>query len=383
MIHQLKTVKKMLNKKYDYIIVGSGIYGATFAYMAKQHGKKCLVIEKRSSIGGNIRCEDIDGITVHLYGPHIFHTSDDEVWQFVNQFVKFNNYINSPIANYNGELYNLPFNMNTFHEIWGNEVKTPEEAIKKINSEKDVKEITNLEEQAISMVGKTIYQKLVKGYTEKQWGRKCTELPPSIIKRLPLRMTYNNNYFNDKYQGIPIEGYNVLIERLLDGIEVNTNCDFLEKKEEFEKLGEKILFTGAIDEYFNYCCGHLEYRAVNFTHEVLNIPNAQGNAVINYTSNNEPYTRITESKHFLALTNDAINATQKTVITKEFSEEYDGTNIPAYPILTENNIKRYAKYKILSSRNKNVIFGGRLGKYKYMDMAPAIREVLDYWKNEK
>ena len=373
----------MLNKKYDYIIVGSGIYGATFAYMAKQHGKKCLVIEKRSSIGGNIRCEDIDGITVHLYGPHIFHTSDDEVWQFVNQFVKFNNYINSPIANYNGELYNLPFNMNTFHEIWGNEVKTPEEAIKKINSEKDVKEITNLEEQAISMVGKTIYQKLVKGYTEKQWGRKCTELPPSIIKRLPLRMTYNNNYFNDKYQGIPIEGYNVLIERLLDGIEVNTNCDFLEKKEEFEKLGEKILFTGAIDEYFNYCCGHLEYRAVNFTHEVLNIPNAQGNAVINYTSNNEPYTRITESKHFLALTNDAINATQKTVITKEFSEEYDGTNIPAYPILTENNIKRYAKYKILSSRNKNVIFGGRLGKYKYMDMAPAIREVLDYWKNEK
>ena len=298
----------MLNKKYDYIIVGSGIYGATFAYMAKQHGKKCLVIEKRGSIGGNIRCEDIDGVTVHLYGPHIFHTSDDEVWQFVNKFVKFNNYINSPIANYNGELYNLPFNMNTFHEIWGNEVKTPEEAIKKINSEKDTKEITNLEEQAISMVGKTIYQKLVKGYTEKQWGRKCTELPPSIIKRLPLRMTYNNNYFNDKYQGIPIEGYNVLIER---------------------------------------------------------------------------FTRITESKHFLALTNDAINATQKTVITKEFSEEYDGTNIPAYPIPTENNIKRYAKYKILSSRNKNVIFGGRLGKYKYMDMAPAIREVLDYWKNEK
>ena len=372
----------MLNKKYDYLVIGSGIYGATFAYMAKQHGKTCLVIEKRDFVGGNIHCKDIDGITVHFYGPHIFHTSDEEVWRFVNQFVTFNNYINSPIANYKGELYNLPFNMNTFHEIWGNEVKTPEEAIRKINSEKGNKEITNLEEQAISMVGKTIYEKLVKGYTEKQWGRKCTELPPSIIKRLPLRMTYNNNYFNDKYQGIPIEGYNKLIERLLDGIEVITNCDFFERKEEFENLGEKILFTGSIDEYFDYCYGHLEYRAVNFVHETLDMPNAQGNAVMNYTSNDKPYTRITESKHFLALTDEAINAIPKTVITKEFSEEYNGSNTPAYPIPTEKNIKMYEKYKALAEKNKKVIFGGRLGKYKYMDMAPAIREVLDYWKNE-
>lgn len=372
----------MLNKKYDYIVIGSGIYGATFAYMAKQHGKTCLVIEKRDFVGGNIYCKDIDGITVHFYGPHIFHTSDEEVWRFVNQFVTFNNYINSPIANYKGELYNLPFNMNTFHEIWGNEVKTPEEAIRKINSEKGNKEITNLEEQAISMVGKTIYEKLVKGYTEKQWGRKCTELPPSIIKRLPLRMTYNNNYFNDKYQGIPIEGYNNLIERLLDGIEVITNCDFFERKEEFENLGKKILFTGSIDEYFGYCYGHLEYRAVNFVHETLDMPNAQGNAVMNYTSNDKPYTRITESKHFLALTDEAINAIPKTVITKEFSEEYNGSNTPAYPIPTEKNIKMYEKYKALAEKNKKVIFGGRLGKYKYMDMAPAIREVLDYWQNE-
>lgn len=371
----------MFNKQYDYLIVGSGLYGATFAYMAKQHKKRCLVLERRKHVGGNVYCETIEGITVHKYGPHIFHTSDKEVWDFVNKFVHFNNYINSPLAIYHNEMYNLPFNMNTFHQLWG--IHTPADALHMISKEKKTfDKITNLEEQALSLVGKTIYEKLIKGYTEKQWGRPCNELPSSIIKRLPLRMTYNNNYFNDIYQGIPNGGYNSLIVALLDGIEVKTDCDFLENRAEYENTADKIIFTGTIDSFFNYCYGHLEYRALRFEDEILNETNVQGNAVINYTTKQIPYTRITEHKHFECLSNDMIEAIKKTVITKEYSEEYNGSNEPAYPIPTPRNNELYMKYKRLSQKYPNIIFGGRLGTYKYMDMAPVIKEVLNFWKYE-
>lgn len=373
----------MSNKQYDYLIVGSGLYGATFAYMAKQHAKKCLVLEKRDHIGGNVYCETIEGITVHKYGPHIFHTSDKEVWDFVNKFMHFNNYINSPLARYGNELYNLPFNMNTFHQIWGIQAITPADVSHIISKEKKCfDKITNLEEQALSLVGKTIYEKLIKGYTEKQWGRACNELPPSIIKRLPLRMIYNNNYFNDIYQGIPIGGYNSLIESLLDGTEVKLRHDFLKNRTQYEKIADKIVFTGTIDSFFNYCYGHLEYRALRFESEILNMPNAQGNAVVNYTDKQVPYTRITEHKHFECLSNDMIEAVKKTVLTKEYSEEYNGSNEPAYPIPTPRNNELYMKYKRLSQKYPNIIFGGRLGTYKYMDMAPVIKEVLNFWKHE-
>jgi len=370
----------MLKKPYDYIIVGSGIFGSTFAYQANKGGKCCLVLEKRDKPGGNIRCEDIDGITVHKYGPHIFHTSDEGVWNFVNAFVHFNNYVNSPLANYRGELYNLPFNMNTFRQLFG--VKTPEEAIERINKEKFTGVPSNLEEQALSMVGDTIFNKLVKGYTEKQWGRNCKDLPASIIRRLPLRMQYNNNYYNDKYQGIPIEGYNVLIEKLLEGIDVRTNCDFFDNREEYENLGEKIIFTGPIDEYFNYCYGKLEYRSLRFETEILETSNLQGVAVMNYTDKETPYTRITEHKHFLCRTTEEINKIEKTVITKEYSEEYNGKNEPIYPVPTEKNLKLYNLYKELAKGSPNVIFCGRLGEYKYLDIAPVIRRALDLWDTE-
>lgn len=371
----------MLKKTYDYVIVGSGIFGSTFAHQANKHGKRCLVIEKRDNIGGNIRCENIEGITVHTYGPHIFHTSDEEVWNFVNRFVHFNNYINSPLANYKGELYNLPFNMNTFKQLWG--IKTPNEAIDKISEERFTDTPLNLEEQALSMVGKTIFNKLIKGYTEKQWGRDCRELPTSIIKRLPLRMQYNNNYFNDKYQGIPIEGYNVLIEKLLEGIEVKTNCNFFDNREKYKSIGKKIIFTGPIDAYFNYCYGKLEYRSLRFETETLGENNFQGVAVMNYTDKEIPYTRITEHKHFLCQTTEEININPKTVITKEYPEEYNGKNEPIYPIPTEENLKLYSQYKELAKNYPNIIFCGRLGEYKYLDMGPIIRKALDLWKNEE
>lgn len=374
----------MCNSCYDYLIVGSGIYGATFAYLAKQHNKKCLVIEKRPFIGGNIRCEEIEGITVHIYGPHIFHTSDKEVWDFVNRFVTFNNYINSPIANYKGEIYNLPFNMNTFQKLW-NDIITPDEAKRKINSEKVITEKPprNLEEQAISMVGETIYEKLIKGYTEKQWGKKCNELPVEIIKRLPLRFTYNNNYFNDVYQGIPIEGYNTLINKLLDGVDVILNCDFCKERSKYENIADKIVYSGPIDSYFDYSLGRLEYRALRFETEIKDISNLMGNAVVNYTDADVPYTRITEHKHFVCLTEDDVNMNKKTIITKEYPEEYNGMNEPIYPIMTEKNKVLYEQYRKLAEQHKKIIFGGRLGTYRYMDMAPIIRGVLNYWKYEK
>jgi UDP-galactopyranose mutase len=358
-------------KKYDYLIVGAGLYGSTFAYFARQKGKKCLVIDKRPHVGGNIYCENIEGINVHKYGAHIFHTSNKKVWDFVNSFVEFNRYTNSPIANYKGKLYNLPFNMNTFYELWG--TKTPEEAKIKIEEQKKqygVDNPQNLEEQAISLVGKDIYEILIKGYTEKQWGRKCTELPAFIIKRLPVRFTFDNNYFNDKYQGIPIGGYNRLIEGLLKDIEVKTNYNFIENRNELSDLADKIIYTGMIDEYYDYCFGHLEYRTLNFEKKILNQSNFQGNAVINYTDAETPYTRIIEHKYF------EFGLQPKTVITKEHSSEWKEGSEPYYPINDPQNSSLYEKYKDLANKEKNIIFGGRLGEYKYYDMAPIIEQVL-------
>ena len=370
-------------KTYDYLIVGSGLFGATFAYKAKQAGKKCLVIDKRNHRGGNVYCESIEGINVHKYGAHIFHTSNKEVWNFVNSIVEFNRYTNSPVANYKGKLYNLPFNMNTFYQMWG--VITPEQAKKKIEEQKaaateamkkaGITEPRNLEEQAISLIGTDIYETLIKGYTEKQWGRKCTELPAFIIKRLPVRFVYDNNYFNDKYQGIPIGGYNKLIDGLLDNVEVRTNVDFFENRSYWENIAEKIVFTGKIDEYYDYRFGKLEYRTVRFKEEVHDCTNYQGNAVVNYTEKMVPYTRIIEHKHFEMFGTEVDNS-PKTVISKEYSTEWKDGMEPYYPVNDEKNNILYARYKELADKEESVIFGGRLAEYKYYDMAPIIEKVL-------
>lgn len=367
---------------YDYLIVGSGLYGATFAYFAKLKGKKCLVIDKREHLGGNVYCEDIEGIHVHKYGAHIFHTSNKKVWDFVNSFVKFNRYTNSPIANYKGKLFNLPFNMNTFYQMWG--TITPQEAYKIINEQKlkaetmikakGYSEPSNLEEQALCLVGEDIYKTLIKDYTEKQWGRKCTELPSFIIKRLPVRFTFDNNYFNDDYQGIPVGGYNKLINSLLSGIDVQLNTDFLSNREELQKLADKIVFTGKIDDFYDDCFGKLEYRTVRFETELLQVNNYQGNAVVNYTSHNEPYTRIIEHKHFEP-ENPAYNK-NISIISREYSTEWKDGMESFYPINDEKNSVLYKKYKELADLEKNVIFGGRLAEYKYYDMDDVIEKAM-------
>lgn len=365
-------------KKYDYLIVGAGLYGSIFAYEMNKKGKKCLVIDKRNHIGGNIYCENIEGINVHKYGAHIFHTSNKEVWEYINQFCEFNNYINSPIANYKGEIYNLPFNMNTFNKLWG--VVTPKEAKAKIEEQKkefSISEPKNLEEQAISLIGKDIYKKLIKGYTEKQWGRKATELPAFIIKRLPVRFTYDNNYFNDRYQGIPIGGYAKIIEKMLNGIEIKLNTNFFDDREYFENIAEKIVFTGMIDEFYNYKFGKLEYRSLRFETEILDEENYQGNAVVNYTEREIPYTRIIEHKHF------EFGKQEKTVITKEYPSEWKEGDEPYYPVNDEKNNKLYEKYRELAEKETNIIFGGRLGEYKYYDMDKVIEKVLEDLRNEK
>lgn len=370
-------------KKYNYLIVGSGLFGACFAYKAKQAEKRCLVIDKREHRGGNVYCENIEGINVHKYGAHIFHTSNKKVWEFVNSIVEFNRYTNSPIANYKGKLYNLPFNMNTFYQMWG--VTTPEQAKQKIEEQKTtaveamkragITEPRNLEEQAISLIGTDIYETLIKGYTEKQWGRKCTELPAFIIKRLPVRFVYDNNYFNDKYQGIPIGGYNKLIDGLLNGVEVKTGVDFFDNRSYWENVAEKIVFTGKIDEFYNYQFGKLDYRTVRFEEEILDCNNYQGNAVVNYTEKEIPYTRIIEHKHF-ELFGAKVNEYRKTIISKEYSTEWKDGMEPYYPVNDSKNNALYAKYKELADQETNVIFGGRLAEYKYYDMAPIIEKVL-------
>lgn len=369
---------------YDYLIVGSGLFGATFAYRAQQAGKKCLVIDKRPHLGGNVYCEKIEGINVHKYGAHIFHTSNKKVWNFVNSIVEFNRYTNSPVANYQGKLYNLPFNMNTFHQMWG--VVTPQQAKEKIEEQRanaveamkkvGIKEPRNLEEQAISLIGTDIYEALIKGYTEKQWGRKCTDLPAFIIKRLPVRFVYDNNYFNDKYQGIPIGGYNKLIEGLLEGVEVKTNTDFFENRSYWESTAEKIVFTGKIDEFYNYQFGKLEYRTVKLEKEIHDCSNYQGNAVVNYTEKEIPYTRIIEHKHF-EMFGTEVEECPKTVISKEYSTEWKDGMEPYYPVNDEKNNTLYNQYKELADKEQNVIFGGRLAEYKYYDMAPIIEKVLN------
>ena len=366
---------------YHYLIVGSGLFGATFAYRAKQSGKSCLVIDKRPHLGGNVYCENISGINVHKYGAHIFHTSNKEVWDFVNSIVEFNRYTNSPIANYHGELYNLPFNMNTFNKLWG--VKTPEEAKAKIEEQKaeavaalNGRESQNLEEQALTLVGKDIFEKLIREYTEKQWGRKCTELPAFIIRRLPVRMIFDNNYFNDLYQGIPIGGYNKLIEGLLDGVETKTGVDFFKSEyRDWRKYAEKLVYTGAIDEYFDYKLGKLDWRTVSFKTRVEQTPNYQGNAVVNYTSHDVPYTRVIEHKHFESFGADVYTNPQ-TVVSEEYSTEYRDGMEPYYPVNNDRNNALADKYRALAAGEKGVIFGGRLGQYKYYDMAPVIEQVF-------
>lgn len=375
---------------YDYLIVGSGLFGATFAYRVKKAGKKCLVIDKRPHLGGNVYCENIEGINVHKYGAHIFHTSNKQVWDFVNSIVEFNRYTNSPVANYQGKLYNLPFNMNTFYQMWG--ITTPEEAQAKIEEQKaeavakmkadGVSEPRNLEEQAQILIGKDIYERLIKGYTEKQWGRKCTELPAFIIKRLPVRLVFDNNYFNDKYQGIPIGGYNKLIDGLLAGVDTMTNVDFIKEREKsnspFSILNcqfDKIVYTGQLDEYFDYRLGKLNFRTVRFEHEVLDTPNYQGNAVVNYTEAKVPYTRVIEHKHF-EMFGQEVYKCPKTVISKEFSTEWQSGMEPYYPVNDDRNNQLADQYRSLAAQEKNVIFGGRLAEYKYYDMAPIVEKVL-------
>ena len=374
---------------YDYLIVGSGLFGATFAHLARKQGKKCLVIDKRSHLGGNIYCENIEGINVHKYGAHIFHTSNKKVWEFVNSIVEFNRYTNSPVANYKGKLYNLPFNMNTFYQMWG--VTTPEEAQAKIDEQKAsfsdelrVKneklglpnEPHNLEEQAMLLVGKDIYERLIKGYTEKQWGRKCTELPAFIIKRLPVRLVFDNNYFNDKYQGIPVGGYNKLIDGLLEGIDTKTDLDFFNSEyKEWQKYADKLVFTGKIDEFYDYQFGKLNYRTVRFETEVIDKPNYQGNAVVNYTEREVPYTRVIEHKHFEMFGQEVYDC-PKTVISKEYSTEWKDGMEPYYPVNDDVNSQLYAQYKALADKETNVIFGGRLAEYKYYDMAPIVEKVM-------
>lgn len=362
--------------KYDYLIVGAGLFGSIFAYEAHKRGKRCLVIDKRDHIGGNVYTKNIEGINVHQYGAHIFHTSNNEVWNYINQFAEFNRYTNSPVAIYKNELYNMPFNMNTFNKLWG--VITPKEAKNKIEEEKKkagIIEPKNLEEQAISLVGQTIYEKLVKGYTEKQWGKKAEELPSFIIKRLPVRFTYDNNYFNDTYQGIPIGGYTKIIQKMLDGTEVKLNTDFFENREYFEDIANKIVFTGMIDKYYNYKYGELEYRSLRFETEILDEKNFQGNAVVNYTESQVPYTRIIEHKHF-----EFDEVSPKTVITKEYPEAWTSTKEPYYPINDDKNNELYKMYEELAKKDSRVIFGGRLGKYKYYDMDEVIEEALNLVK---
>lgn len=369
---------------YDYLIVGSGLFGATFAYLAHRQGKKCLVIDKRPQLGGNVYCENVKGINVHKYGAHIFHTSNREVWNFVNSLVEFNRYTNCPVANYEGKLYNLPFNMNTFYRMWG--VITPAEAMAKIESQRSnakeamaregITEPRNLEEQALSLIGEDIYEKLIKGYTEKQWGRKCTELPAFIIRRLPVRLTFDNNYFNDIYQGIPIGGYNKLIDALLDGVEVRIDTDYFEHRDEFEAIAKHTVFTGKIDEFFGYRFGKLQYRSVRFEQETLENPNYQGNAVVNYTSREVPYTRIIEHKHFETFGN-AVYDNPFTVISREYSTEWTDGMEPYYPVNDERNNKLYEEYRKLAETTERVSFGGRLAEYKYYDMAPTIESAMN------
>ena len=375
-------------KQYDFLIVGAGLYGSVFSHLATKRGKKCLVIDKRNHIGGNIYCENIDGINVHKYGAHIFHTSDKEVWDFVNSIVPFNRYTNSPVAQApDGNLYNLPFNMNTFYQMWG--VKTPEEAHAKLEEQRKeaiskmrvagVTEPQNLEEQALALIGKDIYHQLIKGYTEKQWGRKCTELPAFIIRRLPVRLTFDNNYFNDSYQGIPIGGYNKLIDGLLEGSDVMLETDFFENRDKWRCMAEQIVFTVKIDEYYDYRFGKLEYRTVRFETETLDSPNWQGNAVVNYTSADIPFTRIIEHKHFETFGN-AVYDNPLTVISREYSTEWTDGMEPFYPVNDARNQEVYAKYKELADHEVNVIFGGRLAEYKYYDMAPIISQVLKLFR---
>lgn len=366
--------------QYDYLIVGAGLFGATFAFKAKMAGKKCLVIDKREHLGGNVYCERVAGINVHKYGAHIFHTSNREVWDFVNSLVPFNRYTNCPVANYKGELYNLPFNMNTFYQMWG--VRTPDEAIAKVESQKSKvksmlngREPRNLEEQALLLVGKDIYEKLIKGYTEKQWGRSCTELPAFIIRRLPLRFVYDNNYFNDFYQGIPVGGYNLLVEQLLEGIDTRTNCDFFVHREELTALADKIIYTGPIDRFYDFRFGKLEYRTVRFETEIKDTPNYQGNAVINYTDRETPFTRIIEHKHFESF-GQAVYDNPKTVISREYSTEWQPGMEPYYPVNDNKNASLYTQYKVLADNESKVFFGGRLAEYKYYDMAPTIEQAL-------
>ena len=366
---------------YDFLIVGSGLFGATFAYKAHQAGKSCLVIDKRPQLGGNVYCEQSEGINVHKYGAHIFHTSDKAVWDFVNTLVPFNRYTNCPVANYHGELYNLPFNMNTFYQMWG--VHTPEEAQARIAEQRavvsaklDGSEPRNLEEQALLLVGRDIYEKLIKEYTEKQWGRPCTELPAFIIRRLPLRFVFDNNYFNDPYQGIPIGGYNLLIERLLDDIDTRVNCDFFANRDELTALADTIIYTGPIDQFYDYRFGKLQYRTVRFETETLNTPNYQGNAVVNYTSHDVPYTRVIEHKHFESF-GQSVYDNPKTIISREYSTEWQPGMEPYYPVNDERNAALYAQYKSLADTEKHVLFGGRLAEYKYYDMAPTIEQAMN------
>ena len=371
-----------MTEKYNYLIVGSGLFGATFAYRAKQLGKTCLVIDKRSHLGGNVYCEEMEGINVHQYGAHIFHTSNKKVWDFVNSIVEFNRYTNCPVANYKGKLYNLPFNMNTFYQMWG--VLTPEEAKAKIEEQKkdalaalNGRDPQNLEEQALCLVGKDIFEKLIKEYTEKQWGRKCTELPAFIIKRLPVRLVFDNNYFNDKYQGIPVGGYNQLIDGLLEGIECKTGIDFFHSEyKAWTKYADKLVYTGAIDEYFGYSLGKLDWRTVSFKTRIENTPNYQGNAVVNYTSHEVPYTRVIEHKHFEMFGQDVYNC-PKTVVSEEYSTEYKEGMEPYYPVNDERNNLLADQYRQIAEKETDVIFGGRLGQYKYYDMAPVIEQVMN------
>ncbi len=364
-------------KKYDYVLVGGGLFAGTFAYAATKQGKKCLVVEKRPYLGGNIYCEEIEGIHVHKYGAHIFHTSNRKVWDFVNSLVEFNRYTNSPIANYKGEIYNMPFNMNTFSKMWA-DVRTPEEAKARIAEQraKITGEPQNLEEQAISLVGEDIYKKLVKGYTEKQWGRDCRDLPAFIIKRLPVRYTYDNNYFNDRYQGIPIGGYNVLIDALFEGCDVELNVDYNLNREKYDEMGEKVIYTGTIDSYYDYCYGKLQYRSVRFESDIFNEENHQGVAVVNYTDRETPYTRVIEHKHF------EFGTQPKTVVTREYSADWEEGMEPYYPINDARNQELYQKYAALAEKEENVIFGGRLAEYKYYDMDKVIESAFGLIEEE-
>lgn len=368
---------------YDYLIVGTGLFGATFAWKARQAGRTCLVIDRRTEMGGNVRCENVDGINVHRYGAHIFHTSNRQVWDFVNQFVTFNRYTNSPVANYQGRLYNLPFNMNTFYQMWG--TVTPAEAALRLEEQRreaidrmhaeGIDTPRNLEEQALSLVGRDIYERLIKGYTEKQWGRPCSELPAFIIRRLPVRLVFDNNYFNDLYQGIPEGGYNRLIDGLLEGTDCRTGVDFFQDRAYFESLADRILFTGKIDEFYDYRFGHLQYRTVRFEEERLNVSNYQGNAVVNYTDRQVPYTRIIEHKHFEHF-GPAVDALPHTIISREYSTEWQPGMESYYPVNDERNTRLYQQYKALADSQQRVEFGGRLAEYKYYDMAPIVEKVI-------